>query len=86
MSIFIRDMKMPKDRGVFVCVLPDGTAIVQDDVVMHTTAVEVPTPHGRLIDADALMQDGWYLSRTNFHKGKYEVSLCSSFPVIIDGE
>lgn len=55
MGVYLPNMEMPKDRGVFVCVLPDEKAIIQDDIVKHTTATSIPTPHGRLIDADALI-------------------------------
>jgi len=59
MSVLIEGMKMPKNRGVFVCVLPDGTAIIQGDIVTQTTAIEIP-PHGRLIDAVALKKESHY--------------------------
>lgn len=65
MSVVIRGMEMPKDRGVFVCVLPDGTAIIQGDKLVQTSAVEVE-PHGRLIDADELAKEIQSLQKYRF--------------------
>ena len=69
MSIYIKNMEMPKSRGEYVFLLyvdSDGTATVEG---AHSIlkgepfeAVPVP-PHGRLIDADALhelFEYKWY--------------------------
>ena len=62
MSIYIRGMKMPKD-GECIVISSYGTAYKYNpcDVVMYgdaynenKDAIELP-PHGRLIDADALL-------------------------------
>ena len=53
MSVFIPGMKMPKKGFVTVDILSDGRVLLYNtDTVFK--AVEIPTPHGRLIDADAL--------------------------------
>lgn len=54
MSIIIKGMNMPTARDTLVLVKTDGTAIVYVDEAYVTTAYPVP-PHGRLIDADALI-------------------------------
>ena len=60
MAILIEGMEMPKD-GVYWCEIG-----VADDIAIITihgedrksfTLIEVPEPHGRLIDADALVED-----------------------------
>lgn len=55
MSILIRGMEMPKGNSTInLLIYSDGrifTGHLNDD---KYSAVEVPTPHGRLIDADAL--------------------------------
>ena len=35
--------------------------------------VEVPVPHGRLIDADALIKDGWKLYKVVKRRGAYAI-------------
>ena len=61
MSILIKGMEMPREGvSLFVEVNSTGHIICQysDDIVHYgykSRAVPVPTPHGRLIDADALM-------------------------------
>ena len=59
MSVYIKGMEMPHDpNGVTICIFPDGVAKCMDMVSFEITtkeAVPVP-PHGRLVDADALME------------------------------
>lgn len=59
MSILIKGMDLPKDRDTLVLVRVDGSAIVYTDEAYMTTAVPVPTPHGRLIDLDAIPKSAW---------------------------
>ena len=63
MGIYIKDMEMPKDKAVAVVIQPDGTAYTAEmfagvctEYLADCTAVHVP-PHGRLIDADAMIED-----------------------------
>lgn len=58
MSILIKGMEMPKDRGVYIAI-DNGEVFVKPLGALNWTrltemAVEIP-PHGRLVDADALM-------------------------------
>ena len=66
MSVLIKGMEMPKSCLICVCDIPKGNC----DLWRNQTPeehrrerhpdcplVEVPTPHGRLIDADALVHD-----------------------------
>lgn len=63
MGVYIKGMEMPK-KGSWVTlrVFPDGQCFLYSwcgndiDFMEHLTAVPVP-PHGRLIDADALVED-----------------------------
>ena len=63
MSILIKGMEMPKD-GEIILVYPDGNAAlfaridvnILDFALKNRKAIPVP-PHGRLIDADALLKD-----------------------------
>ena len=94
MSVLIKDMDMPKDDTKVVLIFSDGNVRVwgEDiDTDEWKKAVEVPTPHGDLIDRDALIKDGWL----NLHKevmwmGGYaihELPLKNpSIPIIIEAE
>lgn len=67
MSILIKNMEMPHDCEVCPCLqyFPVGTfacgvthtMIGIGDKLKDCPLVEVPTPHGRLIDADELEKD-----------------------------
>lgn len=56
MSVLIRGMEMPKKDSVMLWVLPNGIAYVMDDSGCQYKVIEIPTPHGRLADADALLE------------------------------
>lgn len=84
MSILIKGMEMPtKKHGAVLIIYPSGKCAFEDGKTYQ--AVPVP-PHGRLIDADALIDAGWQLSRDNIFTGKYEIALLSSVPTIIEAE
>ena len=68
MSILIKGMEMP-DKVTTIVIFPEGKARVFRQDIDHDewlTAIEVPTPHGRLIDADALRED-WLENGENEH-------------------
>lgn len=61
MNILIKGVEMPKDKAIAVVIHPDGTAYsvemfagVCTNYLTDCEAIPVP-PHGRLIDADALL-------------------------------
>ena len=57
MSILIKGMDMPTNMGAMITIWPDGQVDKMANSFGGKTeqfrAVEVPVPHGRLIDADA---------------------------------
>ena len=59
MGIYLPNMEMPRN-GQMLVIFPDGTSYVcfngMRERLTQTTAIPVP-PHGRLIDADALIDD-----------------------------
>lgn len=59
MSVLIRGMKMPTKYSIWAVIHPDGTVEYNTGdegwKTLKLSAVSVP-PHGRLIDADALIQ------------------------------
>lgn len=61
MSILIKGLNMPKGDGLVISIEPNGEVYVQTQegfsfFASKAKAVEVPTPHGRLIDADKMVQ------------------------------
>lgn len=55
MSILIKGMKMPQEQSLRMVLNPNGKLFVDHGYYFDEyEAVEVPTPHGRLVDADAL--------------------------------
>lgn len=54
MGIYIKGMEMPKVPTRFI-IFADGRVEDEDDLAYKYSAVPVP-PHGRLIDADALVK------------------------------
>lgn len=59
MTILIKGMEMPTDPfyPIHATIYADGTVITGHGIgEFAKEAVSVPTPHGRLIDADALME------------------------------
>ena len=64
MSILIKGMEMPKKGYKDIRIHADGSWTAYAETVpyndIYGAAVEVPTPHGRLIDAEKLeVHDGW---------------------------
>lgn len=105
MSVLIKGMEMPTscdECELCTCyVREDGTEENYRCVITfypihefnerheYCPLIEVP-PHGRLIDADALMKDGWVLHKQVIRMGGYaihEMPLnCPSLPTIIEAE
>ena len=64
MSVLIKGMDMPEccevcpcyDWKEDICRITDSPNDFSDTRVSDCPLVEIPTPHGRLIDADALME------------------------------
>ena len=89
MGVYIKGMEMPKDYSVIVKIFPDGRVgtipYVQRfkvELIEGTKAVPVP-PHGRLIDADALMKgEGRYI--ISFGKEGIDVAEINRAPTIIE--
>ena len=62
MSILIKGISMPnKKSGAVLIIYPDGKCAVEDGAILQ--AVEL-SPHGRLIDADALCEQ-WAVTMEN---------------------
>ncbi len=95
MSVLIKGMEMPKDcvscrwHARWGCEI---TGIVTN-AVQGCPLVDIPTPHGRLIDADALMHEFAEFVRASNNSDFADVptwndavSLLGSAPAIIEAE
>ena len=51
MSLLIQGMPMP-DKPATLRIMPDGKVWLMEGSKKKLRATEIPTPHGRLIDAD----------------------------------
>ena len=70
MSVLIEGMEMPTSGELLVIITPNGEVKYKKSVASmwdRTTVVNVPEPHGRLIDADALNYTMLY--RENWMRG-----------------
>lgn len=92
MSILIKGLDLPTmpdhiEQGIIVPyidvrIFADGTAVTSKNkspYYKQFTAVPVPTPHGRLIDADALIQE----EKINSFEAVFAVA---EAPTIIEAE
>lgn len=64
MSMLIKGINLPKATGFHIITIwSDGTTFTrtiegsQESRIDEVKAIQISTPHGRLIDADALFQD-----------------------------
>ena len=55
MSLIIKGIDMPKSGSIVVEILPNGKVFPHTKgISFHHEAIQIPTPHGRLIDADQI--------------------------------
>lgn len=93
MTILIKGMEMPKKGYKDIRIHADGSWTAYAETVpyndIYGAAVEVPTPHGRLIDADAIFEQ-WY--QLNFDRKisdgtlAYWNVLLDKAPTVIEAE
>lgn len=86
MGILIKGMEMPEFGALNTFVLPDGKVLgeVSGQAPLRLnilgTAIPVPTPHGRLIDADALKVSLVFAEKT----AKWAVPALRAVLMVID--
>lgn len=91
MSILIKGIDMPKTPKTIV-IYPNGTIVDGDRKglrISKAEAVEIPTPHGRLIDADEMQDKAYkrYFNNTISSYGMFEVNRAiDNAPTILEGE
>lgn len=88
MSIFIKGLNVPDKYPVEVIINPTGEAFVNYGPYFETLeAVNVPAPHGRLIDADELRFEIEKYFNGLPIQGHYDMlKLVNEAPTIIEAE
>ena len=85
MSILIRDMEMPKNgeyKPVYIYDTGEVTMEIAGEEVQIGTAIEIQTPHGRLIDAERLK--GAFLDKYIIYDDT--LNIINDAPTIIESE
>lgn len=92
MSVLIEGMEMPTGCSALTLkVWPDGQVEIFDADGEWKTSKAIPVPpHGRLIDADALMNDGWTLHKQVMRMGSNAIHVISldnpNVPIVIPAD
>lgn len=89
MSLIIKGMDMPKDDDMNITITKDGRIYWDNKYHMIAQAVEIPTPHGRLIDADEMQDKAYkrYFNNTISSYGMFEVNRAiDNAPTILEAE
>lgn len=98
MSVLVKGMEMPKGCGICPCSIYGDCDAVEprkrltakyrwsaDERPNWCPLVEVPTPHGRLIDADKLERDEVFTSEYGFQEVVWTEQIDEA-PTIIEAE
>lgn len=93
MSVTIKGMKLPLPGDAMVCALIDDklqcTIVTRGKPIEWCEVLEVPTPHGRLIDVDKFLKDNAEFADRDFIHPSSEVTLrelIDEAPTIIEAE
>jgi len=90
MSVLIKGMEMPKGCDALLHIHPDGRTVLYpfdgENEPHEYTAVPVP-PHGRLIDADALLKKCEFVCTDDAEDVRaVRYSIIEAAPTIIEAE
>lgn len=93
MSILIKGLNMPKGDGLVISIEPNGEVYVQTQegfsfFASNAKAVEVPTPHGDLIDREEVEEQVEVMHKVNgLDRGLMDVALAYDIaPTVIEAE
>lgn len=56
MSLILKGIDLPNSGQIELIIRPHGKVVVKTRGIGMVEAFQIPTPHGRLIDADALFE------------------------------
>ena len=92
MSLMIKGMDMPKNKGLFydwlLSLSFDGSGEIFFNGKSYPIA-EIPKPHGRLIDADrliAILKSTTAISQSDYDLFNHIVGLIEHQPTVIEAE
>lgn len=89
MSLLIKGMEMPPSDKALIMAYKDGRFIwidLNSEKTYQYKAVELPTPHGDLIERDAMHELlNWRISRPPFSRKKVRMMI-EAAPTIIPAE
>lgn len=88
MSLMIKGMEMPQAGDIIICAQIEGklqcTIVTRGKPTKWCEASELSTPHGRLVDADALQAEAD--SQPCFWKGVIDELMVREAPTIVEAE
>ena len=85
MSIIIKGMDMPISGSIVVEILPNGKVFPHTKgISFHHEAIEIPTPHGRLIDADKARAEFREWAEDEWNQNASPVSWAYAYEDVID--
>lgn len=84
MAIYIKGMEMPK--GCDKCLLGDIVCKYDEDHIdLVCPLIEVPEPHGRLIDADKAVRDYHEYGISHMYDAADLADIMDDSPTVIEG-
>lgn len=93
MSLILKGIDMPKekDEALLLLILGDGTVaekIGSDryEEMANTKAIQIPTPHGRLIDASELIKSYMKGTKTDIDDFYDTIDIIDNAPTILEEE
>lgn len=91
MSILIKELHLPTERlyPLHLTIYSDGSVFCGHGIGKRSyEAIEVPVPHGRLIDADKLRLSSGFSTTTEYGLGRSDQieAIKSNAPTIIPAE
>lgn len=87
MSLFIKGIEMPKSGEKIIILTSSGyVEDVSGQVIEGVEAVSVPTPHGRLVDADELLKDSETIILETIDDHEEVEEMIKYAPTVIEAE
>ena len=86
MDILIKGMEMPENTTSIEIIFRDYEKMLQRERRFITSVIEVPTPHGRLIDADELLKDSETIMLETIDDHEEVEEMIKDAPTVIEAE
>lgn len=91
MSIILKGIDLPKDRDcVNLSIYQNGDVYEQMDngfyIIINAEAIQIPTPHGRLIDASGLIKSYMKGTKAGIDDFYDTIDIIDNAPTILEAE